>query len=166
MKSEEFGRQKSPNVWNIPRNTYIKTGFAYFILSIYVSLDITTCFIIAFVDLVLGEKHHRLFLFLYTTVTPQRLFSHTFKRNRTNTSSSYLRERIKASRKQTILGDSVCARLTLIADDDDNTRLLREQKTESERKQNISHVSCLTAYSCNYIFIALTLFFSRVPREL
>ena len=164
MKSEEFGRQKSPNVWNIPRNTYIQTGFVYFILSIYVSLDITTWFI-AFVALVLEEKH-RLFLFLYTTVTPQRLFSHTFKRNRTNTSSSYLRERIKASRKQTILGDSVCARLTLIADDDDNTRLLREQKTESERKQNISHVSCLTAYSCNYIFIALTLLFSRVPREL
>ena len=115
MKSEEFGTQKSPNVWNIPRNTYIQTGFVYFILSIYVSLDITT-WCIAFVALVLGEKHHRLFLFLYATVTPQRLYSHTFKRNRANTSSSYLRERIKASRKQTLLGDSVCERLTLIAD--------------------------------------------------
>ena len=116
MKSEEFSTQKSPNVWNIPRNTYIKAGFVYVILSIYVSLDITTWRIIAFVDLVLGEKHHRLFLFLYTIVTPQRLFSHTFKRNRANTSSSYLRERIKASRKQTLLGGSVCERLTLIAD--------------------------------------------------
>ena len=131
MKSEEFGRQKSPNVWNIPRNTYIQTGFVYFILSIYVSLDITTWFI-AFVALVLEEKH-RLFLFLYTTVTPQRLFSHTFKRNRTNTSSSYLRERIKASRKQTLLGDSVSERLILIANDDDKTRLqtrrVRENRT-------------------------------------
>ena len=86
-------------------------------LSIYVSLDIITCFSIAFVARVLGEKHRRLFLFLHTTVTPRRLFSSTFTRNRANTSSSELRERIKASRKQqTLLGDSVCERLTLIAD--------------------------------------------------
>ena len=68
-KSEEFGTQKSPNIWNIPRNTHIQTGFVYrTILSIYVSLDsITRC--VAFVALALGAKR-RLFVLLYTTVTP------------------------------------------------------------------------------------------------
>jgi len=66
-KSEEFGTQKSPNIWNIPRNTHIQTGFVYrTILSI--SLDsITRC--VAFVALALGAKR-RLFVLLYTTVTP------------------------------------------------------------------------------------------------
>ena len=113
-KSEEFGTQKSPNIWNIPRNTHIQTGFVYrTILSIYFR-SIVLLGVLLLSLLLLEQSVGSLYSFIL--LLHRNGFSRVLPNETARINTLLLRERIKASRKQTLFGDSVSERLVLIAD--------------------------------------------------